>query len=352
MSKNKSPKMDVDEAITPALSTLVVVPRDRFTLAIRSLNSIIEHRSCRERLVYVDAGSPTHIASELKSICEENGFLYIREPRFLSPTQARNLGARHAETKYVVFIDNDVVVSPNWLEALENCAEQTVAEVVAPLTCQKEPVHSEVHQAGGQVFESFDLFLEGKASQTRMVDMHVQQGQSVGEVGHARRSIECCEFHCVLVRRDILEKLGGLDEKLLATKEHVDFSLSIWKSGGTILLEPKSVVTFLFPDSSNPLQRHDYKYFLLRWSPEWQLQSLNHFKTKWGLEDDPYFSQREGVLDWRYRDGIAKPLIRKVPIIGRRHRVLEYGQDLLMPILRSIGRRSVRRHHQEFSKVV
>ena len=349
MSETISSELESQAAGSDAKSTLVIVPRDRFTLAVRSLQSIIEHRSSNERIVYVDAGSPTRIAKELKSICDEHGFHYIREPHFLSPTQARNRGARHVETKYIVFIDNDVIVSPNWLKALEDCADETGVEVVAPLTCQKEPVHREVHQAGGQVFERFDLFLEGKASQTRLVDVHSLQGHSVDEVGPERRSIECCEFHCVLVRRDAYEKLGRFDEQFLATKEHIDFSLNVWRSGGTILMEPKSIVTFLFPDSSNPLQREDYAYFLLRWSPEWQVRSLNHFKSKWGLEGDPYFDERAGVLDWRYRDGIAKPLIRKLPLIGRRHRVQKLGQDLLMPLLRHIGQRSVQRHQDRFA---
>lgn len=331
-------------------STIVVVPRDRFTLAVRSLTSIVDHMGGTEELVYVDAGSPRETADQLRRICAVHGFIYVRREHFLSPNQARNLGLSHARTPYVVFVDNDVIVSEGWLRSLEDCANETGAEVVAPLTCQKEPVHSEVHQAGGEVFDDFEAFLSDSSPRPRLKDVHTHQGQPVADVALARKPIQCCEFHCVLVRRDVFDQIGTFDEKLLSTKEHIDFSLSVWKSEGRVMLEPKSVVTFLFPDQRNPLRPADWPFFLLRWSPEWQRQSLSHFRQKWGLEGDTYFDDREGIFDWRYRDGIAKPIIRKLPFFGQKYRVLSLGQMIIVPFLKLAGRRAVRRHAHRTEK--
>ena len=93
-------------------TTLVIVPRERFTLAARSLRSVIEHLQGTEAVVYVDAGSPKKIADELRSICQAHDFTYIRRESYLSPNQARNVGLSHASTPYVVFMDNDIIVSP------------------------------------------------------------------------------------------------------------------------------------------------------------------------------------------------------------------------------------------------
>ena len=54
-----------------------------------------------------------------------------------------------AETEYVVFVDNDVLYTEGWLDRLVACADETGAEVVAPLTCQGLPAHTEIHHAGG-----------------------------------------------------------------------------------------------------------------------------------------------------------------------------------------------------------
>jgi len=39
---------------------------------------------------------------------------------------------RHASGKYVVFVENDVVVSENWFSRPVACAEETGATVVSP----------------------------------------------------------------------------------------------------------------------------------------------------------------------------------------------------------------------------
>jgi len=43
-------------------------------------------------------------------------------------------------------VDNDVIVSPGWLEALVACAGETGATVVSPLICQGTPLHDHAGQ--------------------------------------------------------------------------------------------------------------------------------------------------------------------------------------------------------------
>jgi glycosyltransferase involved in cell wall biosynthesis len=65
-----------------------------------------------------------------------HGFKLSRVERFLPTNTARNVALRHASGKYVVFVENDVVVSENWLSTLVACAEETGATVVSPLICK------------------------------------------------------------------------------------------------------------------------------------------------------------------------------------------------------------------------
>jgi GT2 family glycosyltransferase len=51
----------------------------------------------------------------------------------LWPSQARRRIAGLLDTKYAVFVDNDVAILPGWLERLVECAEQTGAGIVGPL---------------------------------------------------------------------------------------------------------------------------------------------------------------------------------------------------------------------------
>src|SRR5512139_2931821 len=92
--------------------TIVVVPRDHFSDAQESLESVYENTKYPFDLVYVDGGSPVTVASYLKQRSASLGFRLLRTEHYLSPNRARNVGARGATTPYIVFIDNDVVVAP------------------------------------------------------------------------------------------------------------------------------------------------------------------------------------------------------------------------------------------------
>ena len=130
--------------------TLVVVPRERFSCARRSLESIFKHTKMPFNLIYIDGNSPKSVRHYLESEACSKKFDLIRTESYLSPNVSRNIGLTHVQTEYLVFIDNDVVVSEGWLEDLLKCAEETNAAVVTPLICQGEPVHEFVHCTGGE----------------------------------------------------------------------------------------------------------------------------------------------------------------------------------------------------------
>ena len=98
--------------------TIIVVPRERFSHTERTLNNIYEHTTIPFNLVYVSGKSPARIQQYLELESQRRGFRLIPAAGYLAPNQARNLGIREAHTKYTVFLDNDALVSPGWLEAL------------------------------------------------------------------------------------------------------------------------------------------------------------------------------------------------------------------------------------------
>ena len=293
--------------------TIVVVPRERFSVAVDSLKSIIEHTDRPYELIYVDGGSPSNTATELREICEAEGFKYFRYNCFLSPNQSRNIGLREANTKYIAFLDNDIICSSGWLATLIETAEDTGAEVISPLTCQRKPVHTEVHQAGGLIADDLQAFLAAAPEDRRLRDEHVHQGRKVADLTFEKGETQFCEFHCVLVKREIFERIGTLDEGLVATREHIDFSLCVWTAGGRILFEPKSVVTYLFPSRDSPLTLADWPFFTLRWSPIWISKSLDRFCEKWGMTNDPYLQKLRAGASWRHAAGIGRSLTGWMP---------------------------------------
>ena len=100
-------------------------------------------------MICVDAGSPESISNNLRQLASEYNFTLIRSEDYLTPNESRNLALERVQTKYVVFVDNDVEVSKNWLEPLVRCAEETGAWLVAPLYMQSLRGELKVHMFGG-----------------------------------------------------------------------------------------------------------------------------------------------------------------------------------------------------------
>ncbi|MEA5518555.1 glycosyltransferase family 2 protein [Limnoraphis robusta] len=302
--------------------TIIVVPRERFSCTRESLESIYEHTKIPFKLVYVDGNSPKHIQTYLKEQAEAKSFQLLRTDYYLSPNQARNIGLAQVNTKYLVFIDNDVVVTAGWLTQLMQCAEETDATVVGPLMCQERPLHEIVHCAGGESHIWVD-----KTGRRRFREKMCLQGKRVTEVRDRlqRQETELAEFHCVLVRHFIFAKIGFLDEAILNTKEHLDFCMLVRQAGGKVYFEPNCIVTYV---PGPPLEFTDLHYYMLRWSDAWQLASLHRLRDKWNLAEDEYFKSKYRKVGWRRYGTIIVPLVL--------HLTWGMGSDLLARIIGKI----------------
>src|SRR5277367_6054707 len=134
----------------PALPvSIAIVPRETFSDSIASLESFYANTPMPCEMIYVDGNSPEPVSSAIRQWQLEKKFQLIRSEDYLIPNHARNIGLQHAKTKYIVFYDNNLVVTPGWLERLVDCAEETGAWVVSPVYLEGDLAEGEIHTAGG-----------------------------------------------------------------------------------------------------------------------------------------------------------------------------------------------------------
>ena len=281
-----------------ATVTIVVVPRERFSHARRSLESVYQNTDYPFELIYVDGNSPAYVSQYLQKASIERHFRLVRSEEFLTPNQARNLGLREVRSKYVVFLDNDVEVEPGWLTHLITCAEETGAWAVGPLYFQGEPADRIIHMYGGTVELT-------ETDGARFFDEeHTLNQRTYAEVGAdlRRRETDFIEFHCALFSLNALRTLGPLDEHYKSNHEHIDISLLIRKAGGTVYVEPKSFVTYV----DGLLDTFDLEFALLRWSDDWNRKSAQHFVEKWKI--DAGCQWYDSVIRWgaNHREHLAR----------------------------------------------
>lgn len=256
--------------------TICVVPRERYSCAVDSLENIVRNTQGPYKLLYVDGNSPADIAGQLASICRNNDFGYIRENRFLTPNQARNIGLAAIDTDYVAFVDNDIFVNQDWLQSLVNCARETGAWAVGPVVLEGSERLSVIHMAGG------DLVEQPQGDYNRVKERHRQMYKTLTSVRSelVREPVGSFEFHCVLVRTGVFAERCFLDEGFLSHQEHLDLAREIRLAGGEVYFEPKSVVRY---DNARKFEDYDREFFEVRWSADWTKRSIEHTRTKWGL---------------------------------------------------------------------
>lgn len=276
---------EVTPSPTPS-STIIMVPRESFAEGPASVANVCAHRENGARLVVVDPGSPPRVRRELEALASRHDFALIRVDRYLSPNQARNLAIDHLATNYAVFLDNNVRVSAGWLDALERCANETGAAVVAPTSITVERGRSEIHQMGGEAHVTEQ---DGRRS---LRNSHLHQGDAVERRADAtRRTTEEAEFHSVLIDTGWLRQFGGLDPQLLSLYEHTDLCMRVRDAGGSVWFEPDAVVSY---GRSRFIAWRDRAYYVLRWSEAWNERSSERFQASWHLDTDPY----PGVANW------------------------------------------------------
>ncbi|MEO1184110.1 MAG: glycosyltransferase, partial [Cyanobacteria bacterium J06636_27] len=172
--------------------TIIVSPRERFSYTRESLESIYENTQVPFKLIYIDGNSPKKTREYLQHQAEEKGFQLIRTDYYLTPNSARNIGLEKVNTKYVAFVDNDIIPASGWLKALIDCSEETEATVVGPLMFQYLPLHQEIHFAGGESHIVVD-----KRGRRRLREKMYKQGKQITDprVKLQRTQTELCEFH-------------------------------------------------------------------------------------------------------------------------------------------------------------
>ena len=335
--------------------TVVAVPREMFYCWPETIKSLYENTSAPFELVIVDGNSQPQIQQEIDRLAasHDNGIRVLRTEHWVTPNRARNLGLAEVTTEFVVFVDNDVIFTPGWLEPLLACAQETGATAVSPVICQFEPAHEIVHWAGGHTMEpaALERFLatpdeDLDAGPPFPLDEKIyHQGIPLNDerTPSDRRQTGALEFHCCLIRREHFDRAGPLDEDMLSTKENLDLALVILRQGGRLYLEPESVVTYAPFRADKRYGLSDLRSYLLRWNERWHGETLDHLMQKWNLADDEFFERKRRWIPSFRRAGIIADLLTHRGRIPKRIQG-PLIRLLLSPLTRAAGLRMAKRY--------
>ncbi len=261
-------------------ATIVISFRERWSLTLESIASIASNTEGPFHLWLLDTGMPDGLRQAVEARRVEWGLRIIDVSGDLWPNQARGRVASEIETSFAVFIDNDVLVMPGWLNELIDCAEETNAGIVGPLYLWGHEGSSDlIHMAGG------DLTIIEEQGGRVMLEKHRHIMKRVAEVEDQliRETCGFSEYHCMLMRREVFREQRIFDEDIVCAHEHIHASLVARELGYATWIEPKARVFYL---AFVPWRLGELPLLRKRWSREAGEHSIQHFARRWNVIDD------------------------------------------------------------------
>ncbi len=216
-------------------------------------------------LILVDNASSDGTVETLTRFRDEHpGVTLIANSSNLGFAAANNLGARAAQGDFLVFLNNDTLVTPGWLQGLLTCLQRD------PSTGMVGPMTNDIGNEARLEVDYRDpaesrLFAARRLARTR--------GQSF--------EIRMLALYCAMLPRALYEQVGGMDERYgIGMFEDDDLALSL-KSAGRSLVCARDVFIHHFHGVS--FKQLDEKAFQ-RLFEENRLK----FEHKWGVAWQPH----------------------------------------------------------------
>ena len=213
--------------------------------------------SARCEIIVVDDGSSDETAAWMPAI---TGLHYHRRAANGGFIAACNDGASRARGRFIVFLNNDTVPQPGWLDALldtfTTCPDAGLvgAQLIYP--------DGRLQEAGGVVFDDGSAWNYGR--------FDAPDDPRYASV----RDADYCSGAAVMVPAEVFRALGGFDTRYApAYYEDTDLAFAVRASGRRVLYQPASRVVHLEGITSGT--------DLASGTKAYQVRNRHVFREKW-----------------------------------------------------------------------
>ena len=209
-------------------------------------------------IIVLNNASTDHTCTLLKLL--ENKLRVISNEKNVGFARACNQGGQIAQGDYLVFLNNDTIVTANWLTPLLNCF--STVKQVGMVTPQLRYPYSNIIQYAGVAFHPNGL----------PAIVHYRESATDPRV-NLRREMPAVGGACMVIPRPLFEFSGLFDEHYLNGLEDIDLSLRLRKAGYRTLLCPESVV-FHYESKSEGRSAHNegnIRYYLQKWQHQFKV---------------------------------------------------------------------------------
>ena len=192
MNKNK-------KVTVKGLVSIVILTFNQLDYTKKCLESIRKHTPGKHEIIFVDNKSTDGTIKWLKKLVKENPhYTLIANKENLGFAKGCNQGIEAASGEYILLLNNDVIVTKDWLSGMLECLDSSPdIGIVGPMT-NSISGPQQVVKAGYASINNVDEYAGSFRSKNR----------------YRRIPLRRIVGFCMLFRKDLVEKVGLLDEKL------------------------------------------------------------------------------------------------------------------------------------------
>ncbi len=227
---------------------------------LSSLGKIFIPKELNVNIVIIDNASNDN----LKSL----GAYVIRNNNNLGFAGGNNIGIKYALSKgadYILILNNDTIVDKDFLEKLVSSIKNNnkfgiaVPKIYFAKDCEFHKSRYKINELGKVLW-----YAGGKIDWKNVIGYHV----GVDEVDRGQfdklEETEIATGCCMLVKREVFEKVGMLNEKYFLYYEDSDFSIRTKTAGFKILYVPDSIIWHKNAGSSDGSGSSLQDYYITR----------------------------------------------------------------------------------------
>jgi len=229
--------------VTKLVSIIVVTFDNRTSLLKNCLASIFDSSYKNYEVIVVDNASDDNTRKMVKERYE-NKVRFIRSGTNLMAGGGRNLGSASAKGEYFLFIDDDNIIDRNMIgELVKGMNLRVDVGMVGPLMFYLTKKNT-IWWAGSAI-----NLLSSHTTYVGIGETERGQYNEVSEVGHIP--------NVFMIKKEVWNKVGGIDQKYIIHYEESDLAERIRRSGYKIYRIP-STKTFhaVQPESENKIRNY------------------------------------------------------------------------------------------------
>lgn len=196
--------------------TVIIPHYNEFLLTKQCILSVSKSRYEHFDILVVDNGSTNNSSIKLEEYCRNKKVSYIKSKTNRYFAGGCNLGAKHAKGTYIVFLNNDTEVHPDW-----------ISELVAGMDDQ-----TDVFIQPQVLFEDRKRIVDNRGGRYTWWGSGYGIGRNKPMMRVTSRSIDYTVGTACMMNRLLFLKLGGFDEWFRGYYEDVDLSLRLKNMGG------------------------------------------------------------------------------------------------------------------------